>query len=81
MKRKLPDGLVCALLLTFGCAKKNEFQAPPAPEVTVQNPEQKDVTVYTGFPGRLVISLSAGFFVVRRALDGKQSPRNRATGE
>ncbi len=56
MNRILPAGLACALLLTFGCAKKNEFQAPPAPEVTVQNPEQKDVTIYQGFPGRLVAS-------------------------
>ncbi|MEA2069075.1 MAG: efflux RND transporter periplasmic adaptor subunit [Verrucomicrobiota bacterium] len=53
MKRILPTGLACTLLLTFGCAKKNEFKAPPAPEVTVQNPEQKDVTIYQGFPGRL----------------------------
>jgi uncharacterized membrane protein (DUF373 family) len=29
----------------------------------------------------LVISLSAGFFVVRRALDGKTSPRNRFSEE
>jgi RND family efflux transporter MFP subunit len=54
MKKSIPAGLACTLLLTFGCAKKNEFQAPPAPGVTVQNPEQKDVTVYQGFPGRLV---------------------------
>ncbi|RKX38674.1 MAG: efflux transporter periplasmic adaptor subunit [Verrucomicrobia bacterium] len=56
MNRILPAGLACTLLLTFGCAKKNEFQAPPAPEVTVQHPEQKDVTIYAGFPGRLVAS-------------------------
>ncbi len=54
MNQILPAGLACTLLLTFGCAKKNEFQAPPAPEVTVQHPEQKDVTIYAGFPGRLV---------------------------
>ncbi len=54
MNRILPAGLACTLLLTFGCAKKNEFKAPPAPEVTVQHPEQKDVTIYAGFPGRLV---------------------------
>lgn len=41
------------LLLAFGCSPKNEFKAPPPPGVTVQNPEQKDVTVYVGFPGRL----------------------------
>ncbi|RKX47020.1 MAG: efflux transporter periplasmic adaptor subunit [Verrucomicrobia bacterium] len=56
MNKTILTGLACALVLTFGCAKKNEFQAPPAPEVTVQNPEQKDVTVYQGFPGRLVAS-------------------------
>ena len=54
MNRIIPAGLACTLLLSLGCAKKNEFQAPPAPEVTVQNPEQRDVTVYAGFPGRLV---------------------------
>ncbi len=56
MNRILPASLACTLLLTLGCAKKNEFKAPPPLEVTVQNPEQKDVTVYQGFPGRLVAS-------------------------
>ncbi len=58
MKRMIPTGLAFALALSFGCAKKNEFQPPPPPEVTVQHPEQKDVTVYQGFPGRLVASES-----------------------
>jgi len=56
MKRIIPAGFALALMLTFGCAKKNEFVPPPPPEVTVQNPEQKDVTVYASFPGRLVAS-------------------------
>ena len=56
MKRLIPAGMALAFALSFGCAKKNEFQAPPPPEVTVQNPEQKDVTIYQGFPGRLVAS-------------------------
>ena len=56
MNNLIPASLACALALTFGCAKKNEFQAPPAPEVTVQNPEQKDVTIFTGYPGRLAAS-------------------------
>lgn len=50
--KKLPCVLLSCLLL--GCAKKNEFQPPPPPEVGVRNPEQKTVTVYTDFPGRLV---------------------------
>jgi RND family efflux transporter MFP subunit len=54
MKPFLPAGLALSMLLGFGCAPKNEFKAPPAPEVTVQHPEQKDVTVYTDFPGRVV---------------------------
>ena len=42
-----------ALTLLFGCAPKNEFKAPPPPSVTVQMPEQKTVTVFLSFPGRL----------------------------
>ncbi|MCK4563396.1 MAG: efflux RND transporter periplasmic adaptor subunit [Verrucomicrobia bacterium] len=54
MKKLLSSGMILSLLLSLGCAKQNEFKAPPPPEVTVQDPEQKDVTVYQGFPGRLV---------------------------
>lgn len=42
-----------SLLLLVSCTPKNEFQAPPPPSVTTQNPEQKDVTVFDSFPGRL----------------------------
>ena len=36
-----------------GCgAGKNEFKPAPPPEVTVQKPEQRDVTTYMEFPGR-----------------------------
>lgn len=36
-----------------GCGGgKNEFVPPPPPEVTVQQPEQRDVTTYMEFPGR-----------------------------
>ena len=52
MKKLLPVAMILSLLL-FGCAPKNEFKAPPPPGVTVQNPEQKTVTVFAGFPGRL----------------------------
>lgn len=60
MKRRIPvAGLaVAALVLSFGCAKKNQFQPPPPPEVTVQHPVHKDVTVFKGFPGRLAPSES-----------------------
>ena len=43
-------------LLFIGCTPKNEFQPPPPPEVGVQQPLVKDVTVYTRFPGRAVAS-------------------------
>lgn len=56
MKKLIFAGLASVLLLMFGCSKKNEFQAPPPPEVSVQNPQQKDVTIYNGFPGRLEAS-------------------------
>ena len=45
--------LSLALLLPMGCSKKNQFIPPPSPEVTVRNPEQKTVTIYREFPGRL----------------------------
>lgn len=35
-----------------GCAKENTFQAPPPPKVTVAQPVQQDVTLYTSVPGR-----------------------------
>ena len=54
MNKTIPASLVSALIFSFGCAKKNEFKAPPPPEVTVQNPVQKEVTIYESFPGRLV---------------------------
>ncbi|MGA0370152.1 MAG: efflux RND transporter periplasmic adaptor subunit, partial [Kiritimatiellia bacterium] len=44
---------VSMLSLSSGCRKPNEFQPPPPPEVTVQVPELKDVTLYETFPGRV----------------------------
>ena len=49
----LPYLPVLSLLILVGCTPKNEFKAPPPPSVTVQNPEQKTVTVFVSFPGRL----------------------------
>ena len=54
MKKVLSYGMTLSLIVTFGCTPKNEFQAPPPPGVTVQLPEQKTVTVFESFPGRLV---------------------------
>jgi len=45
-----------SILCNLGCAKKNEFQAPPPPAVTVQHPVRQDVVVYNEFPGRVVAS-------------------------
>lgn len=53
MNKTLLAAVVLGALSTIGCTKKNEFQPPPPPEVTVQNPIRKDVTVYDGFPGQL----------------------------
>ena len=53
MNKSISIGLATALLLSLGCTKQNEFQAPPPPGVTVQNPEQKNVTVFSSYPGRL----------------------------
>ncbi|MDF7826127.1 efflux RND transporter periplasmic adaptor subunit [Pontiellaceae bacterium B12227] len=51
--KRLPFLPVLSLLVLVGCTPKNEFQAPPPPAVTVQMPEQKTVTVFESFPGRL----------------------------
>jgi RND family efflux transporter MFP subunit len=53
MKKTLSVLLGMGIVLISGCAKKNEFQPPPPPAVTVQAPEVRDVTVYSEFPGRL----------------------------
>ena len=53
MKKSLPVILGTGLVLISGCSKRNEFQPPPPPAVTVQAPQVKDVTVYDEFPGRL----------------------------
>lgn len=45
-----------SVLFLIGCTPKNEFQAPPPPEVGVQKPVIKDVTVFNRFPGRAVAS-------------------------
>ena len=45
--RYLFGGLTAlALLAVSGCGQPNEYQAPPAPEVTVARPIHRDVTVY-----------------------------------
>ena len=54
MKRLHPPVIILSLLILVGCTPNNEFKAPPPPQVTVENPEQKTVTVYVGFPGRVV---------------------------
>ncbi len=56
MKTLLSAAAASALLISAGCSKKNEFQPPPPPEVGVQQPVQKDVTVFRSFPGRLAAS-------------------------
>lgn len=56
MRTLMPAYLSLLLFLSFGCSKKNEFKAPPPPEVSVAHPQQKDTTVYSTYPGRLVAS-------------------------
>ena len=52
MMNKIPYVLCVAALMLVGCSKKNTFVQPPPPQVTVQNPVQKDVTIYSSFPCR-----------------------------
>ncbi len=54
MKRILPIIFAATLFFASGCGRKNKFQAPPPPEVTVEHPVQKDTTIYLSFSGRLV---------------------------
>jgi multidrug efflux pump subunit AcrA (membrane-fusion protein) len=54
MKRLIFSGVSLIVLgLHHGCGQPNEFQAPPPPPVTVTTPEQRDVTMYAEFTGRL----------------------------
>ena len=43
-------GVLCFL---SACKPPNEFQPPPPPVVSVENPVVKDVTLYDTFPGRV----------------------------
>lgn len=52
MNKHLACLFATGLMLNSGCTKKNEFQPPPPPSVTVQQPRMEDVTVYEEFPGR-----------------------------
>jgi len=36
-----------------GCGKRNTFVPPPLPEVTIQHPIQKTITIHHPFPGRM----------------------------
>ncbi len=40
------------LVAVTGCRQKNVFEPPPPPEVTVQRPVQREVTLYKDFVGR-----------------------------
>ena len=40
------------LVAVAGCSQKNVFEPPPPPEVTVQRPVQREVTLYKDFVGR-----------------------------
>lgn len=59
MKNLLSAVLGLGMTLSVGCSKQNEFQPPPPPSVTVQQPQMNDVIVYNEFPGRTVPSDSA----------------------
>jgi len=50
--KKLVPFFGCILFLA-GCAKQNEFQPPPPPQVGVEPPVVEDVTLYETFPGRV----------------------------
>ena len=43
----------CFSLLLCSCGGDNQFQAPPAPSVTAQTVEIRDVVLFETFPGRV----------------------------
>lgn len=43
---------LCGLLV--GCGNRNEYVAPPPPEVTIAHPEEREVTTYREFTGHTV---------------------------
>lgn len=54
-------------LLLAACESKNEYIAPPAPEVTVSQPIQKNVTEYLEFTGT---TRSVGFAEIKARVSG-----------
>ncbi len=52
--RLLPVAMIPVILLSTGCRRENTFVPPPPPRVTVQRPEQRDVTTYLKHSGRTV---------------------------
>lgn len=58
--------ILCSLWLT-ACDQKNEYIAPPPPEVTVSQPVQQSVTEYLEFTGT---TQSVGFAEVRAQASG-----------
>ena len=55
------------VLLLSGCEKKNEYIAPPPPEVTVSQPIQKSVTEYLEFTGT---TKSVGYAEIKARVSG-----------
>jgi len=45
--------LSALVLGSVSCSKKNDFVAPSPPSVTVQQPEQRDVTIYSDISARI----------------------------
>ena len=45
--------LLLGCLTISGCGKKNEFQPPPPPLVSVATPAVEDVVLYESYPGRI----------------------------
>jgi multidrug efflux system membrane fusion protein len=53
-----------ALLVLNSCGKDNRFQAAPAPVVTAESPQVRDVTLFETFPGR--VEASDSVYIVAR---------------
>jgi len=58
-RRLTVSPLALCMATAVGCGSGNRYAPPPPPEVTVQRPVEREVTIYSGFSGHTVAYESA----------------------